>query len=107
MKNCLIAFLSFAFLSFSQEKIHVLYSSLDPLSVPEHLAFYQLFPDTPEGGKALADAWELLCGSSSQKSSLQYLPKSAIDSIVTIVTKAEGVETSILSAENLKVIQEL
>jgi hypothetical protein len=37
-------------------------SSLDPLSVSEHLAFYELYSDTQEGKKALTHAWNLLSG---------------------------------------------
>lgn len=103
----MLAVIAFAFLSFTPEKIHVLYTSLDPLSVSEHLAFYQLFPESPDGKKALQEAWKLLCNNSSPAASLQFLPQSAIDSLVTFVTKAEGEETPLLTPHELKVIQEL
>ena len=39
-----------------------LYNTLDPLSISQHLAFYELYPETPEGKAALKRAWELLGG---------------------------------------------
>jgi hypothetical protein len=42
-------------------------SSLDPLSVSEHLAFYELYPLTKEGQKALGQAWHLLSGGKVKK----------------------------------------
>lgn len=101
-----VVLLSLVFLSFTQEKIHVLYTSLDPFSISQHLAFYQLFPETPDGKKALQDAWKLLSKNASP-ASLQFLPQSSINSLVTFITKAEGSETPILTPHDLKVIQEL
>lgn len=103
----LLVLISLAFLSFTQEKIHVLYTSLNPLSVSEHLAFYQLFQDTPDGKKALQDAWKLLSKNASPTASLGFFPQSAINSLVTFITKAEGEETPNLQPHDLKVIQEL
>lgn len=40
--------------------IKMIYSSLSPTSIAQHLAFYQLYPNTPYGEKALEDAWKLL-----------------------------------------------
>jgi tetratricopeptide (TPR) repeat protein len=42
--------------------LHSLYNTLDPLSISQHLAFYELYPDAPEGKMALKRAWELLGG---------------------------------------------
>ena len=39
-----------------------LYSTLDPTSVAQHFAFYELYPDTTEGRAALKHAWDLLSG---------------------------------------------
>ncbi len=39
-----------------------LYSTLDPTSVSQHFAFYELYPETTEGRAALSHAWELLSG---------------------------------------------
>ena len=42
--------------------LSALYSTLDPTSVSQHFAFYELYPKTPEGRQALLHAWELLSG---------------------------------------------
>jgi regulator of sirC expression with transglutaminase-like and TPR domain len=39
-----------------------LYSTLDPTSVAQHFAFYELYPETMEGRAALKHAWDLLSG---------------------------------------------
>lgn len=47
----------------SDTKIRALYNSLDPTSIAQHLAFYELYPQRPWGQQALKDAWQLLAGS--------------------------------------------
>ena len=41
-------------------KAKTAYDNLDPTSVVQHFAFYKLYPNTPEGKKALEKAWSLL-----------------------------------------------
>ncbi len=48
--------------------IAALYRRLDPLSIPELIAFHELYPETPEGESAQASAWALLTGESSRRS---------------------------------------
>jgi regulator of sirC expression with transglutaminase-like and TPR domain len=38
------------------------YSTLDPTSVAQHFAFYELYPESAEGKAALTHAWALLSG---------------------------------------------
>lgn len=90
MKKIYVFLLALVFLSFTQEKIDVLYRSLNPHSISSHLAFYHLFPDTPEGKRALSDAWKLLSGTNAL-TPLSYVPQEAIDSIVALITKKEGI----------------
>lgn len=52
----LLLFCSFT----SQEQVKTIYNSLDPLSISEHLAFYNLYPQTPEGQKAAHTLYTLL-----------------------------------------------
>ncbi len=49
-------------LTLSASPLTSLYSTLDPTSVAQHFAFYELYPETPEGRTALKAAWELLAG---------------------------------------------
>lgn len=107
MKKFIIFVAAILHLSFTPEKINVLYKSLNPTSISSHFAFYQLFPETPEGQKALNDAWKLLSGNSSSSVPLSFIPQNAIDSMVALITKAEGVETLSLKTEDLIAIEKL
>lgn len=95
------------FFSFSNEKIAVLYRSLNPQSISEHLAFYQLFPETAEGKKALAEAWTLLSGEENKPIPINLIPEGCLNQIVNLVTKEEGIETELLSSEDLSIIKQL
>lgn len=44
----------------SQKKLKTLYNRIDPSSVTQQFAFYQLSPESNEGKKALKQAWNLL-----------------------------------------------
>ncbi len=53
--------LAFLFLSItSKEKIDTLYHKIDPYSISKQLAFYELYPETPMGKKALQRALDLI-----------------------------------------------
>jgi tetratricopeptide (TPR) repeat protein len=83
-----------------------LFHSLDPYSVAEHFAFYELYPDTPEGKKALDHAWKLLSGKESTVT-LQNLPKFDVQAIISMVTR-QPFETPIpLKEEELEAINNL
>ncbi len=41
-------------------KIRAIYNSLDPRSISQHLAFYELYPQSTEGRNALSVAWQLM-----------------------------------------------
>lgn len=107
LKKVIILLAALLHFSFTAEKIKVLYKSLNPTSISSHLAFYQLFPETLEGKKALDDAWKLLSGNSSSSIPLSFIPQNAIDSMVALITKAEGVETLSLKKEDLIAIEKL
>ncbi len=91
-------------------KGRVLYNSLDPLSISQHLAFYELYPQTQEGREALIQAWRLLSGSNpSFDPDINHIPYfiSAVDSIVRLVNKKPQEESGILDDNALKVIESL
>ncbi|MCP5469903.1 MAG: tetratricopeptide repeat protein [Chlamydiales bacterium] len=46
--------------AFGADHLRTLYNTLDPLSVSKSLAFYELYPNRPEGNEALLRASELL-----------------------------------------------
>lgn len=72
----------------SSPSVKSLYNSLDPYSLTQYMAFYELYPNTEEGKKALAHAWKLL--SHGQNPGLLpqiLLPKFDIQAIVSLVTR--------------------
>ncbi len=74
----------------SPEHITTLYSSLDPLSVSQNFAFYELYPEAPEGKKALKRGWALLFKDQAFASTLLHplsLPPCDMQSIISFVNK--------------------
>ncbi len=69
----------------SSAKLKALYNSLDPTSISQHLAFYELYTNAPEGQQALRDAYRLLTGDASFTTDAISLPTSLASSIHAIV----------------------
>lgn len=92
------------------EKIKNLYNSLNTRSVSQHLAFYQLYPNSPYGAKALKDAWELLSPARQKPGradrAIPAIP-AATQAIISLVNKLPDEETILLSDQELAVIEEL
>lgn len=90
-----------------------LFHSLEPHSVIQHLAFYELYPDTPEGKKAWQRAWELLSQGCTGENPLcnvppaEGLPPVDIRTIITLVTQRSSHERILLSSTQLTLLQEL
>ncbi len=84
-------------------------SSLDPLSITEHLAYYELYPDSPSGKQALTHAWDLLqtSGQKLSLSSLPSLPLPDIHAIISLITKEPFDTPPKLSLEQLSAIETL
>lgn len=91
----------------SPSRISSLYSSLDPLSILENLAFYELYPDTPEGNLALKKAWKLLCGNTPLSSSTLILPKLDLDAIVCLITRQPSEQAVDLTEDQLRVMKQV
>ena len=78
-------------------KLKVLYNSLDPTSISQHLAFYDLYSHTPDGQQALREAYRLLSNGKHITETLSPVPpalSSSIQAIVGLVNKHSG-DTSI------------
>lgn len=94
----------------SPAKTKALYNSLDPRSIAQHLAFYELYPSSYEGQLALREAYRLLAGGNQQSSNKITLPSnlsSSVSAIVGLVNKLPS-ETQIeLSDEELSCIERL
>ncbi|MBI2742519.1 MAG: hypothetical protein HYX48_01210 [Chlamydiales bacterium] len=95
-------------LSFEDTKLRSLYSSLDPLSITQHLAFYELYPNTSYGHEALAKAWQLLSGK-KEYTSLENLPfpKLDIQAIISLVTRQSFDPPAELTPDQLSVIEKI
>lgn len=94
----------------SQQKIRTVYSSLDPNSIAEHLAFYYLYKDHPEGQKALQGAWMLLTGKQAlSQQEMQQIPDLpiSIQGIVDLIATQPGGELVSLTQEQLGLLEKL
>lgn len=84
-----------------------LYSTLDETSVAQHFAFYELYPDTVEGRKALKHAWELLSGSCADCDPEMILPTLDAKPIIALVNRAGSGSPPVLQEDQLQVIEKL
>jgi tetratricopeptide (TPR) repeat protein len=91
------------------KSLKALYNSLDPTSIPQHLAFYELYSTTPEGQKALQDLYRLLTAGSSTSTqiALQASFSSALDGIIHLVNKTRNDPVPDLSDSELQLIDQL
>lgn len=89
-----------------KSKEAALLKSLDPTSVTDHLALYQLYPETTEGKQALTIAWDLLQPGTKATSALP-LPALEIERIIALVTTDQTDKEKLLSKEQLAVMQQL
>jgi regulator of sirC expression with transglutaminase-like and TPR domain len=88
---------------------NAIYKSLDPKSLSELLAFYELYPKTAEGSEALKRAWLLLDPEKklSQDNDL-HLPAVKIDPLIALVNPTKQEEApSLLQSEDLSWIQKI
>jgi tetratricopeptide (TPR) repeat protein len=90
----------------NQSSLKTLLNTLDPLSVSQHLAFYELYPETPEGKQALQCAWKLLGGEKLQdvETAATTLPRLDIQSIISLVTRQSFDPPTKLSKDQLDLI---
>lgn len=90
------------------DNLKSLYSSLDPLSVSQHLAFYELYSDTEEGKLALQRAWKLLNhGKRVDHINPFFLPKLDVQSLVSLVTRQSFDPPVKLAEDQMRLICEL
>jgi tetratricopeptide (TPR) repeat protein len=92
----------FAFLLAS---LSSLYSTLDPTSVSQHFAFYELYPQTNEGRQALRHAWELLHGTGTDPELV--LPSIDLQPLISFVNRTGPDSAPLLDEEQLAVIEKL
>lgn len=87
--------------------IRVLYNSLDPLSIPEHLAFFDLYSDYEEGKQALNYAQKLLFGFQTKEidETILSLPPSSISGLIALMAKGPDAKIPLLKSQELKMIE--
>src|SRR3989344_6782871 len=83
--------------------LSALYATLDPSSVSQHFAFYELYPKTAEGRQALQHAWELLSGGCSDCDPELILPTLDVKPIISLVNRSQEESAPILKTEQLEV----
>lgn len=85
-----------------------LYNSLDPYSLTQQLAFYELYKDSPEGKEALSHVWKLLT-QESPKEEVSFLsfPSININAIVSLITRQTFDPPTLLGEEELSLIEKI
>ncbi|KAG6559389.1 Transglutaminase-like superfamily [Candidatus Rhabdochlamydia oedothoracis] len=85
-------------------QLKALYNSLDPKSVMQHVAFYELYPDSKEGQAALKRAWQLLSQGTLHQ---QNTPLTNLDlkEIISLITRQSFEPNVMLNQEQLQLIQ--
>ncbi|NGX58693.1 MAG: hypothetical protein K940chlam3_01601, partial [Chlamydiae bacterium] len=104
----LLLLISTAAFANTAKKRKTLLSSLQPLSASQHLAFYQLYPETQEGQIALDRAWKLLSGHPQAVTAIDQLPSPQIlQSIIALVNRQPAEELPKITTKDLTTINQL
>ena len=87
--------------------LSALYSTLDPTSVSQHFAFYELYPKTSEGREALKHAWVLLAKDCTACDPEVVFPVLDVKPIIALVNRSIQESPPPLNEEQLAVIENL
>ena len=87
--------------------LSTLYATLDPTSVAQHFAFYELYPKTQEGRQALRHAWDLLSYGNPLSDPELILPSTDLAPILSLVNRSLDTKTPLLPPDSLAVIEKL
>ncbi len=103
------ALLFFSFLAATPSNRNAIYKSLNPQSLSELLAFYELYPATAEGNEALKRAWRLLDPKEEFLQEINFpLPAVQIESMIGLVNRLPGeVSNFSIQKEALESIQKV
>lgn len=82
-----------------------LYRTLDPKSILQQLAFYELYPETEEGKKTLETAWRLLTGEETAPAASITLPPLDVYSMIGLVTKEPSDAPLEMSDAQLEILE--
>jgi tetratricopeptide (TPR) repeat protein len=89
----------------SDQRIAMLYNSLDPTSISQHLAFYELYQPHPISQKALNDVITLLSGNQNSQSLLNSEISFSVHSLVELINKPNHQQIPLIQEENLREIE--
>lgn len=89
------------------ERVAMLYNSLDPTSIHEHLALWELYPETLEGKKALGDIQRLLTTSQVPPEIFESDLAEAVEGLVKLVNKPNDQELPTLNEKTLHFIEQI
>lgn len=91
-------------------KLTTLYNSLDPSSIAQLFAFYELYSETPYGNKALTKVWELFnLHKTNKNESIEgfSLPQLDIQAVIALVNKQPYETVTPLNETQLLIIEKL
>jgi tetratricopeptide (TPR) repeat protein len=94
-------------LSLFATSLSALYATLDPTSVSQHFAFYELYPDTYEGKEALHHAWDLLSAANADLPSNYVLPSIDLKPLINFVNRVNNDPPPLLEEAQLALIEKL
>jgi tetratricopeptide (TPR) repeat protein len=87
--------------------LSALYSTLDPTSIAQHFAFYELYPKSPEGRQALRTAWDLLSNGCADCDPELMLPSIDPQPFISFVNRTSIDNAPLLNEEQITVIEKL
>lgn len=84
--------------------IKMLYNGLDPTSIHEHLALWELYPDSPEGARALHDVQRLLATEALTPLIVNNDFKKVLEGMVALINKSDQEELPLLDESTLRFV---
>lgn len=104
----LLFFCALGFSKEEEQKLQAIYNSLDPKSISQLFAFYDLYPETKQGKEALTKAWNLI-DSHREEKNIAFegfiFPELDITTLIALVNKQPYEHELLLSKEQLTQIQ--
>ena len=86
-------------------KAQMVYRSLDPKSILQQFAYYELYPETEEGKKALRTAWQLIFGQEVSSFESFTIPSIDVASLINLITKQSDDTSLEMSLEQLSILE--
>lgn len=88
-------------------KIRTLYSGLNPKSIAQYLAFYELYHDKNEGKKALQEVWALISRENGESCSASYIALNGVTSAIVALVNKQSNQAPNLTEGELEFIESI